>query len=492
MTVPFRHVRGLDLAAFAVASVLLLALVPLLESAALRPAEVAGALALLLVTGYVFFSERYGRSLALLAIYLGTLDGYLKLSSTQENVVLVRDLIFYSIVAGALARLAIRRTRVETPPGTAVVGVLVAVVLTQVLNPQTESTGFGLQAVRQHIEWTPLFFFGYYVMRNTSALRTFLVLVLALAAVNGAVALYQSTLTPEAIASFGPGYANLYLSNDGAPRLFVGDDGVQRVRPSALGGDQGFGGAMGTLGLVAGLGVLLSTSSMRTRLLTAVLLSGAVTGIVTSAARTVILASVLAVAALFLLMATGKGRFRILVGMGTVAVGLLIASSVFSGAGALERYESITPDRVVETSVARSSPIKLVPEYARDYPFGAGLGSVGPAGSRSQRVVDRRLNAESQFTFLVIELGITGAVLAIGAIGMLLGLCLLRIRRVRSLEARFLLAALAAPLFAQVVTFTVGIGTASTPGSAYLWFAAGVLVYWLRRDAPASSVALPR
>jgi hypothetical protein len=53
------------------------------------------------------------------------------------------------------------------------------------------------------------------------------------------------------------------------------------------------------------------------------------------------------------------------------------------------------------------------------------------------------------------------------------------IRRVKDVELRLLLAALAAPLFALFVMGWVGITTATTPGSPYLWFVGGTLSYWL-------------
>jgi hypothetical protein len=43
-----------------------------------------------------------------------------------------------------------------------------------------------------------------------------------------------------------------------------------------------------------------------------------------------------------------------------------------------------------------------------------------------------------------------------------------------------MLAAIAAPLFMFFSNWVIGVNTTSTPNSAYLWFAAGVLVYWLQ------------
>jgi hypothetical protein len=58
-------------------------------------------------------------------------------------------------------------------------------------------------------------------------------------------------------------------------------------------------------------------------------------------------------------------------------------------------------------------------------------------------------------------------------------LSITRIRKIDDRETRILLTAIAAPLFAIFATWFVGISTATTPNAPYLWFAAGVLSFWL-------------
>ena len=79
---------------------------------------------------------------------------------------------------------------------TAWVLVFVAVVLVQLLNPDNWSTVHSLASLRQHLEFVPLFFIAYTIMRSERRLRAFLVLILAVAAVNGAVSLVQFNLSP--------------------------------------------------------------------------------------------------------------------------------------------------------------------------------------------------------------------------------------------------------------------------------------------------------
>jgi hypothetical protein len=58
-------------------------------------------------------------------------------------------------------------------------------------------------------------------------------------------------------------------------------------------------------------------------------------------------------------------------------------------------------------------------------------------------------------------------------------LSLTKIRFVEDRETRLLLSAIAAPLFAIFASWFAGVATATVPPAPYLWFAAGILSYWL-------------
>src|SRR3954454_9990019 len=53
------------------------------------------------VSGWMFLSERYEVTLLVLTLYLGLLDGFLKLKTGSQLTTLGRDLLLYAIVAGA-------------------------------------------------------------------------------------------------------------------------------------------------------------------------------------------------------------------------------------------------------------------------------------------------------------------------------------------------------------------------------------------------------
>src|SRR5439155_1278892 len=56
------------------------------------------------VAVWMFLEPRLERSLAVLLVYLGALDGYLKLKTGSSYMTLARDVLLYSIALGALAR----------------------------------------------------------------------------------------------------------------------------------------------------------------------------------------------------------------------------------------------------------------------------------------------------------------------------------------------------------------------------------------------------
>jgi hypothetical protein len=445
------------------------------------------------IAGWLLLSERYEWSLAVLMLYVGLADGYLKLSTGSSQATLLRDMLLYAIATGALIRLAVRRESPSWPPLSGWVIAWAAVVAVQVANPHNGTLLHSIASFRPHLEWVPLFFLGYLAIRSKARIRNFLVLLVAIAAVNGVVGLIQQNMTPEQLAGWGPGYEQA-ISGEGtvAARRFADEEGTERNRPFALGGDIGFGGSVGVLAVPAALALLGLSLRPGLRLVVGVLAIGVAIAILSSAARVHVIAGVVAILAYAGLTVTSRGGMRTVVG---AAVGLLIGYAaigfLFSNSekGSFDRYEDInSPSKAVSTAYDyRRDVIALIPVYMSEIPLGAGLGSKGPAGSFGGGG-SNGLNAESEPTYLLIELGIPGLAVMLGFQLALLYLCLTRIRRIPDREARVLLTAVAAPLFALFSTWFVGISTAATPGAPYLWFAAGVLSYWLLGDGYRSLV----
>jgi hypothetical protein len=437
-----------------------------------------------LLVGWMAYSSRFELTLGILAAYLTLADGYLKLRFQGQLSLIGRDALLVAITFGAFARhMASRRPLAVPPLGGWVIG-WTLIVLVELANPANGTLMHSVQALRPHIEFVPLFFLGYATMRSRASLKRLVWLLLVVTAINGAVGFVQTNLTPQQLATWGPGYAGkIYGTEQGVSgRGFVDDTGTLRTRPFALGSDQGFGGALAVISAPAAL-ALIATTRRRQLLALAVPLAGGVAlAAITSQARVAILGSLAGIAIYVLLGTAAKRRLATLM---TIALGALatwlVVSAIASGAysGVFDRYESIAPDKVVSTVIDyRRATVATIPQYVAQFPLGAGLGTVGPGGSTGGGN-GRVLNGESEFTYLLIETGVAGFLVMLAFNFNLFSVVLRRVRSVADPDTRLLLAALAAPLFAMFLTWFGGAATAGTPNSPYLWFVGGVLSWWL-------------
>jgi O-antigen ligase len=436
------------------------------------------------ISAWMLTSAKTHVTLALLMVYLAVADGVIKNVSGSPNATLGRDLLLYAIAIGILLKKVHRGEPFDAPPLTGWIVAFVAVVAVQLANPANESFSHSLASVRPHLEFVPLFFLGHSVMRSRRRIKAFLIILVAVCAMNGVAGLVQFSLSPSQLASWGPGYASKIEGTDGlSPRGFVDSSGQSHPRPFALGADEGFGGIMGLLAAPAAFAILSLAGNRRLKIVAGLLAVGIALAVVTSQARVAIVGAVLSILAFMLLATSSRRLFRL---GGGLAIGLTIAyiaiSALTSGSNShlFDRYTSIAPDKVVNTSVSYRSDTfgKSLPKYLANYPLGAGIGKTGPAANSAGGTGGKGLNAESEPNYAVLELGIPGLVLLIGFQLRLLTMSI-GIRRLKDIELRLLLAALAAPLFALFAMGWVGITTATTPGSPYLWFVGGVLTYWL-------------
>lgn len=432
---------------------------------------------------WFFASERYEHTLAVLMVYLGCADGYLKLRTGSSVMTLGRDALLYAIVLGALIRWIVRRERAILPPMTGWILVFAGLVVAELFNPGTGGFRHGIPAMRPDLEFVPLFFFGYTVMRSRARLRGFLILLLFICAANGVVSLVQSSESPAQVAAWGPGYAQRVNGTGGtAGRVFTDSSGKSRVRPFGLQSDSGGGGNTGMLGLPAALALLgpLRRRRWRETAVLGVLAAGAVLAVATSAGRGAVLASFAAILVYVGLSVVSK---RLIPTLGALVAGglitFLLISLLASGgmSGAFSRYSTIAPNKVLGTaSSSRGFSIAEIPTYSVDFPFGAGLGSTGPASGFDRQVAN--LDGETEFTYLITEVGVIGLLVVLGFHLKLLAWSVRRIRKFYDPNMRALLAALAAPLFGLIALWYGGPTTTGSPLAPYLWFVAGTLVYW--------------
>jgi O-antigen ligase len=320
------------------------------------------------------------------------------------------------------------------------------------------------------------------VMPTRASLHAFFAIMLAIAAINGAVGAYQATLTPAQLAGWGDGYNKLVNGIGVSGRTFFEADGKQEVRPPGLGSDMGFAGNLGATALPGGIVLLLAYRRRRWPLLLVVLgLVGAIVGVVTSQSRSAMVMAVVMVLATLVLMAVGRQVRRSVVGL--CAIGLVVCLTVMTvesvSRSTFDRYSSITPSKFAGTTVGqRQGTWDVILPYMREIPFGAGIGSGGSAAGLFD---DRTLNwnAESQFNFLIVEGGIPLLVVFLGFQCALFAALFTGLRRERDPHVVLLMAGMAAPLVGYAAGWPIGITTTFTPDAAYLWFATGVIGYWL-------------
>ena len=435
---------------------------------------VGGAIA---IPAWLAMTKRTGLALAVVLLYLGLVDGVVKLRTGGQAATVGRDVFLFAVAIGAALR---ARGPFRLPALGGFVLVWIAVVLVQLANPANQSTSHALVSLRQHLEFVPLFFLGYAVLRTRASLQALFALLLAVAAINGAVAAYQSSLGPQQLAAWGPGYAKMVSGPDA--RIFAGANGKAQIRPPGLGSDMGFSGILGATALPGGI-ALLMTYRRRRWLASLIVLGiiGAAIGVVVGESRSSVITAVVALIAMLALIGVGRQAKRALIGICLTAatVGVAVVAIDSFDNQAFYRYGSIAPGKVVSTTYSsRQTTWATTLQYVGQIPLGAGLGTVGPAAGKAGGKLTN-WNAESQFSFLVVELGVPGLAVFLVFQAALCSTVLTGLRRERDPRIVILMAGIAAPLFGYAVNWLVGVNTTSPPNAPYLWLAAGVIAWWL-------------
>lgn len=456
-----------------------------------KHASLKGVAVLVIVVGSLWFltTRRPQVALALLMVYLGLLDGYLKLATGSSFVTFIRDVLLYAIVVGLLARAIVQHKRLPLPPLGGWVICFVVLVFVQLANPQAGTLVHSLAGVRQHLEFVPLFFLTYAFVRTARALRMFVILLAVIAAANGIAGLVQVGETPQQFAAWGPGYAQRVLGEGSfaqAGRSFATAAGTNGSRPFGLGSDSGDGGLFGAFAL-CGVLALASFSIRRRYLVFAVVMAlGTVLAIVTSQNRGVIVSSVIILLAFGVLTAASRNRITSVLGLALagVATFFVIQAIVGSVGSSQLRYQGLSPSSLVHTTTtARGKSIAAIPRNLVAYPFGAGLGTAGPASGSapgaSALTIAGTVDTETEFSFLTVETGIAGMLVLTGFTVALFVLGLRRCRHEPNREARVLLAALISPVAGILALFFTSALTPSVPAGPYLWAIGGIVAYWL-------------
>jgi hypothetical protein len=438
-------------------------------------------------------NSRLEVTVALLAIYLGMLDGPLKLGTGgHEAASVVRDILIFAVGLGAVLRLLVKREKVRLPPLSGWVFAFVMLVLVQALNPSTPGILKALGGFRQQLEWVPFFFFGYAIMRSKERFRKFFILLGVIALANGLVATYQTHLSPDQLANWGPGYSTLIHGNASAGKKggltgrTYASEGVAHVRPPGLGSDAGFSGGVGVIALPCAL-ALLATGGLRRRWFSVVLCLGAVLGIATGLGRLQVVGAVLGVLS-FALLSSSAGRRAtrpLLALLGVLILVIPFAALLVSieSPGTFSRYAGIVPTNGAPVKDTKTNELSRLPHQLVSLPFGFGLGSTGAAGGFGGKATANELEghgvgAETQYNFVANELGAPGLILWVALSLNLILLAMRRLRRIGDIELRIDLAGVFAVIIALFLEGASGPTMTSAAAGPYFWFAAGIAAYW--------------
>jgi hypothetical protein len=445
-------------------------------------------------------------TVTVLALYLGLLDGPVKLGTGGHELASVfRDVLIFAISLGAVLRIVVKRERVKLPPLSGWVLLFVALVLAEALNPSTHGFLKALGGFRQQLEYVPFFFFGYVLMRSKERMRKFFLILGVIALANGIVSTYQTKLTPGQLASWGPGYKELVFgtieqgkSGGLAARAYV-SEGTARIRPPGLGKDAGFGGSVGLIAIPCTLALVATWGRRRRRWLPVLLCLGALLGVITGLGRLQVVGAVFAVIAFALLSATAGRRvtrpLAALLGVLALAVPLGAVLVSAEAPGTFSRYAEIAPGNAVSAKDKKTSELSHLPHQLLVAPLGVGLASVGAAAGFGGRVTEEfeghGVGGETQYNFVADELGLPGLVLWLGLLINMLLLAARRLRQIADVELRIDLAGVFAVLVAFLLIGASGPVMGSAAGGPFFWFSAGIAAWWFAGPGRKAAATLP-
>jgi hypothetical protein len=443
-------------------------------------AVIAGALGVVALVTY----SRLEVTVTIVLLYLALLDGPVKmLVSSREATAGIPDILIIAVSAGVLVRMISRRERLTLPPLTGWVIAWVLLVLVNAFNPKTQSVLATLAGFRQHLAFVPFFFFGYALMRSKRRFRQLFIIAGVAATASGVVAAYQTTLSPDQLASWGPGYQALIHPEHGGGRVYF-SEGEGRVRPPGLGSEAGASGSVGRTALPMCL-ALLAITRRRKRWIAALLCLGSIIAVIVGLGRLPLVSAALGVLTFAgLSMLAGRKVSRTLGALIAVVVlaiptGAIVVTSLRSGT--FKRYESVGLNS--ETALHKESAWTKVPEEVAASPLGYGLGNSGATaqtvGANQNLLEGHGLGSETEYNVLVKELGAPGLILwPLIAISVSF-LIVRRIRGVRDGDLAICLAGLCAAFIPLPLEgFSGFLGTSLPAGGAYFWFVIGVAAYW--------------
>ncbi len=446
-------------------------------------AIIAGALAVVALMA----NSRLEATVTVLAIYLGLLDGPVKLGiGSHEATAAVPNVLIVAVCAGALMRMVVRKQPMTLPPMSSWVLAFAGIVLIEAFNPQTAGILHILGGFRQQLEWVPFFFFGFILLRTKQRFRKLFLIVGVIGLANGVVSAYQTGLTPDQLAGWGPGYYKLVHPESGTGRTYT-SEGEGRVRPPALGSDSGFGGGVGVIALPFCLALLATARSRRDRWIAIILAMGSMLAVITGLGRLQVVGAFLGVGAFMALSALGGSRvwsaIRALLLVVVIAIPAVVLLVSVLRPGTFSRYESLNPSSTTAAAPTyKEKAWTKIPHELEVAPFGVGLGTAGPTASFGGKITNllegHGVSSETQYNFVANELGAPGLLLWVSLSLYVVAVAARGMRRVSDGDLAICLAAMFAPFIALFLEGFSGAFMVSAAAGPYFWLSVGVAAYW--------------
>jgi hypothetical protein len=451
-------------------------------------------------------SSRLEVTVALMTLYLLLLYGPVKLGlGGGELAHGADDVLIIAVCLGAVMRLMVGREPVRLPPLSGWVLAFVATVALEAFNPKTTGILKVLGGFRQQLHFVPFFFFGYLLIRSKRRFRQAFLIVGVCALANGVVATYQTRLSPAQLATWGPGYRDLFaptsLGKKGSQARVFDTEGEAHPRPVGLGSDSGFSGGVGLIGLPFCL-ALLATWRSRRRWVAAVLAVGGLAGVAAGGGRLQLIGAVLSVTA-FLLLASLGGRslkrpIGALLAVLALAVPLGVGFVAVAHRGAFARYSSLESASLSTIATHKAGGYTKIPHFLAGAPFGVGLGTTGAVSGLGGKEAGNEPaaespgpNGETQYNVLADEVGAPGLVVWALLSVYVVALAVRRLPAVRDNDLAILLAASFAPFTALIFMGFSGPTLTSTALGPLFWFTIGIAAYWLAGPRPHAGAAEP-
>lgn len=376
-----------------------------------------------LAVPYCLFVKDPRRGLILFLLEASLLEGAWKHFTYGMNlkllVYIIRDLLLYASLLNFLMhkkRILPKEVLRQRPPYTGVIFIFLLNVAIQIFNPANYNFLSAIANSRLFWEMVPLYWMGFYLMRNRNSFRILCWLCILCVFFNSGATVLQYYWSSERIASISSGYHAM---------VYEWGRGIKgKLRPPGLGSDMGTAGHYFTqiVIMMIILFIIPQAKRLRKRVLSLICLGvlGIVNlaGLIAAGAREAIVMSIVSLIVLFLLRRDlVRSRIIRIFTLSALLFFLVIPYMLKTFEEIAVRYKTIkTPAALVHTLTeeerGRIQQAFVIPfQYSITFFMGDGLGKVGPSAGLFSGGRTGQTNAENTLNLSITEIGTIGVIL---------------------------------------------------------------------------------